>query len=239
MSYLLLPIDGDSEQGGPEPSDTPSGAHRSHNPPRRFVTRNEHDQIQAAVARAIAGKGYEAATVEDICAEAHITPRVFHEHFPGKQEAAISALEAGADQRMANCQEAFQMVSTWPEAIWAACIAYTDWMANEPAFARLGLVEIQAVGAPGQELLHSLLDAFALFLEPGYRLAPRDTPAARTVDETVANTVFGLLHGHVVEHSPETLPTIVPEMVLAALTPFLGAERAEAFVAEQQAGPKR
>ncbi len=202
------------------------------------MTRNEHDQIQAAVARAIAGRGYAAATVEDICAEAHITLRVFHEHFPGKLEAAISTLEASADQRMAHCQEAFQMASTWPEAIWAACEAYTDWMANEPALARLGLVEILAIGTPGKELLNSLLDAFALFLEPGFRFAPRDTPTARIVDETVANEVFGLLQRHVVEHSPETLPTIVPEMALAVLTPFLGEERATAFVAEQQSGPE-
>lgn len=236
MSHLLS-ID-DSVQGGPEPSDTPPGARRPHNPPRRFVTRNEHDQIQAAVARAIAGRGYAAATVEDICAEAHITLRVFHEHFPGKLEAAISTLEASADQRMAHCQEAFQMASTWPEAIWAACEAYTDWMANEPALARLGLVEILAIGTPGKELLNSLLDAFALFLEPGFRFAPRDTPTARIVDETVANEVFGLLQRHVVEHSPETLPTIVPEMALAVLTPFLGEERATAFVAEQQSGPE-
>jgi AcrR family transcriptional regulator len=234
MSHLLS-IE-DSAQGGPEPLDPFPGARRPHNPPRRFVTRNEHDQIQAAVARAIAAKGYEATTEEDICAEAHIALRVFHEHFPGKQEAAISALEAGADQRMAHCQEAFQLASTWPEAIWAACEAYTDWMANEPDFARLGLVEILAIGPPGRELLRSLLDAFALFLQPGYRFAPRDTPSARTVDESVADTIFGLLHGHVVEDSPETLPTIVPELARAVLTPFLGAERAEAFVADQQAG---
>lgn len=234
MSHLLS-IE-DSAQGGPEPLDPYPGARRPHNPPRRFVTRNEHDQIHAAVAHAIATKGYEATTVEDICAEAHIALRVFHEHFPGKQEAAISALEAGADQRMAHCQEAFQMASTWPEAIWAACEAYTDWMANEPDFARLALVEILAVGPAGRELLGSLLDAFALFLEPGYRLAPRDTPSARIVDESVMDTIFGLLHQHVAEHSPETLPTIVPEMVLAILTPFLGNERAEAFVTDQRAG---
>jgi AcrR family transcriptional regulator len=233
MSYSIS-IE-DPAPGEPGPLDSSPGARRPNNPPRRFVTRNEHDQIQAAVARAIATKGFQAVTVEDICAEAHITPRVFHEHFPGKLEAAISALEAGADQRMAHCQEAFQMASTWPEAIWGACAAYTEWMASEPAFARIGLVEIVAIGDPGRELLHSLLDAFALFLEPGYRFAPRDTPSARVVDESVANEIFGMLHRHVVEDSPETLPTIVPDMVLAVLTPFLGAERAEAFVAEQQA----
>jgi AcrR family transcriptional regulator len=233
MSYSIA-ID-DSAPGEREPFDPYPGARRPQNPPRRFVTRNEHDQIQTAVARTIATKGYGAATVDDICAEAQISLEVFHDHFPGKQEAAISALEAGADQRMAHCKEAFQMVSTWPEAIWAVCLAYTEWMAGEPDFARLGLVEILAMGPPGHELLRSLLDAFALFLEPGHRFVPRDSPGVRSIDETVAAEVFGLLHRHVVEDSPETLPTLVPEMALTVLTPFLGEERARAFVEEQRA----
>ncbi len=233
MSYSV-PIDS-PPPGGAEPLDPPPHTRHLPNPPYRFLPRNEHERIQAAVAQAIAAKGYKAATVRDICAAGSFSPQTFNAHFPGKREATIDTLEAGADHRMTCCRDAFEAFDNWPESIWATLQAHTDWMADNPTFARLGLVEILAMGPTGSALLRSLLDAFAIFLAPGYRLAPQDTPEARIVDETVANGVFRLMHRHVVRESPETLPTIMPEMGLVVLTPFLGAEQADAFVAEHEA----
>jgi AcrR family transcriptional regulator len=203
------------------------------NPHYRFIPRNEHERIQAAVALTIAAGGYEASSVEDICATGDFSVQTFHEHFSGKREAAIDAVEAGADQRITRCREAFERAGEWPEAIWAALQAYTDWMAANPTFARLGLVEILAMGPAGQALQRSLLDAFAIFLGPGYGRTTPGTPAAGSVDETIAYEVFRQLHRHVVRESPETLPTIVPDLARVVLTPFLGAEQADAFVAGQ------
>jgi AcrR family transcriptional regulator len=231
MSYSI-PIDS-PPPGDAEPLDPSPAVRRAPNPPYRFVPHNEHERIQVAVAETVAAKGYKETTVGDICAAGDFSAQAFHEHFPGKREAVIDTLEAGADQRMTCCREAFETTQDWPESVWAAIQAYTDWMADNPTFARLGLVEVLAIGPAGVALLHSIKDAFAIFLAPGYRIAPADTPEARVVDETVANSAFRLLHRHVVRESPETLPTIVPELALAVLTPFLGAEQAASFVAER------
>jgi AcrR family transcriptional regulator len=153
MSYSI-PIDS-PPPGEPQPLDPSPATRRAPNPPYRFVPHNEHERIQVAVARAIAAKGYKASTVADICAAGDFTAQTFHEHFPGKREAAIDTLEAGADQRMTSCREAFETTCDWPESIWAALRAYTDWMADNPDFARLGLVEILAMGPAGRALLRS------------------------------------------------------------------------------------
>jgi AcrR family transcriptional regulator len=194
------------------------------------VPQNEHQRIQAAVALVVAAHGYEATTVQDICAQAHISTRTFYEHFSGKQEAALSTLEAGVDLAMADCRAAFQAAPTWPEAIWAAFEVYTDWFAGEPAFARLAVVEMLTAGQPALELMQSLMDAFAMFLKPGYAFAPEGGPSQAVVDETVANAVFGLLHEHLVRESAETVPRILPEIVRTVLAPFLGVAAAAEFV---------
>jgi AcrR family transcriptional regulator len=228
MSSFLsdIPTSGDAE-----PLATLTYAQRLPNPPYRFLARNEHERIQLAVAQAIAEHGYKATTIRDICAAGDLSLRAFRGHFQGKREAAVDTLEASADRRMTCCREAFETAAEWPDAVWAALDAYTEWMADNPSFAYLGLVEIIAMGPPGRQLLHSLLDAFAIFLAPGYRLTPADVREARVVDETVARSVFGLLHEHVVREAPQTLPTIVPQLTRAVLTPFLGAEATGAFVA--------
>jgi AcrR family transcriptional regulator len=227
---LSVPSDSPASPEAPVPPRRKPG-----DPPRRFVAHNQHERIQAAAAKAIAARGFQATTVEDICTEAEITEKAFHEHFKDEQEAAMSALEAGVDQAMLDLRETFKAAPSWPEAIWDTFGAYLEWFAHEPAFARLAVVEIMAAGEPALELMQSLMDAFAMFLEPGYELAPEKLASRSLVDETVGNAVFGLLHEHILSDGPETVPMLLPEMVRAILTPFLGAEAARAFVAERSA----
>src|ERR1700730_5732348 len=215
---------------GSEPSE-PSGL-RSGTQRRALVARNPHQRIEAATARAIAVHGFQATTVEDICNEAQISPETFHEHFKNKQEAAMSALETSADQVMTDLREIFKATATWPEAIWESIGAALEWMVHEPAFTRLALVEMLSAGEPALELLQSLMDAFAMFLEPGYELLAEKTSSKRIVDETVSNAIFGLLYEHIAREGTEALPDLRPELVRTILTPFLGAEQAAAFVAQ-------
>lgn len=211
-----------------------SGKRKSEGP--RFVARNEHERIQAVVAQVIARVGYAQTSVEEICAEAHIAPETFYAHFSGKQEAAMSALEAGVDQVMLACRNAFSSARTWPEAIWATFAVYTEWCANEPAFARLAIVEMLVAGPAGLDLLQSLAETFGMFLKPGHELlSAQAQQESRLIDENVANGVFGLLHEHLEREPPETLPSVLPELVRIILTPFLGIDAARGFVERRRA----
>lgn len=203
--------------------------------PRHFVAHNRHEHIQAATMQVVAVRGYHAATVDDICAEAHISVKSFHEHFSGKEEAVLSAVEAGIDQFMADCQASFASARSWPDAVWDGTITFTEWALCEPAFARTAIVELLAVGPPGLELLRSLMDAFALFLEPGYELLHTATPGA--LDETITGRVFELMHTHLTRSSLESIGEIVPEMVRTTLTPFLGPHSTEELIARRSADP--
>lgn len=207
--------------------------------PRRFPTPNTHERIHAATARAAAALGIGALTVEAICLEAGVSPDTFRSHFASAEEAAFSAVESGVDIVMADCRAAFAAAADWPEAIWNAFAVYLDYAACEPEFAKLAVVELLSAGPAGVELLHSLMDAFAIFLAPGYRTWPGPAPEPGSLDDTVASEVLALLHDHIVHASPETLPTILPEVVRTTLTPFLGREEAERLVARQIARDSR
>ncbi len=200
--------------------------------PRRFVIHNRHEMIQAAAVKVIAAKGYHATTVRDICAEAHITSRCFYEHFSSKEETAITAVEAGVDQVMGFCQEVYRTAPTWPDALWEGMYAYAEWAAAEPAFARTGIVELLTIGPAALDLLGSLMDAFSIFLEPGYELLDRS--AAGSLDRPITQKVFELLYLHLSKESPETVVSIVPDIVRAGLTPVLGPQATEEFIARRE-----
>jgi AcrR family transcriptional regulator len=203
--------------------------------PRHFVAHNRHELIQAAAVRTVAELGYHATTVADICERAHISTRTFREHFSSKEEAVLSGIEAGVDQVMGFCQEVYRTSPTWPDAIWDGLHAYAEWAAAEPQFTRTGIVELLTIGPPALELLDSLMDAFAIFLKPGYALLAQSAPGS--LDRPICQRVFELIYLHVSRSSPQTLVEIVPELVRTAMTPFLGPQATEEFIARRQGSP--
>jgi AcrR family transcriptional regulator len=200
--------------------------------PRRFVVHNTYEQIQLAAVRVVASKGYHDTGVRDICAEANISARSFHEHFSDKEEAVFSGVEAGVDHIMGFCQEIYKNSSSWPDAVWDGLHAYAEWVTYEPAFARTGIVELLSVGPSARELMRSLIDVFSIFLQPGYDLLDRS--AAGSLDQPVTQRFFELLYIQITKHSAESIPTIVPELVREILTPFMGPQATEEFIARRE-----
>jgi len=201
--------------------------------PRRFVAHNTYEQIQLAAVRVVARKGYQETAVRDICAEAQISARSFHEHFASKQEAVFSGVEAGVDRVMGFCQEVYRSSRSWPDAVWDGMSAYVEWTHNEPEFARTGIVELLSAGPAAIELTQSLMEAFSIFLEPGYDLL--DPTAAGSLDQPVTQRFFELLYLHITQQSVATVYTILPELVRTILTPFMGPQATEQFIASREA----
>jgi AcrR family transcriptional regulator len=193
---------------------------------------NTHEQIQLATVRVVAAKGYHQTSVRDICAEAHISARSFHEHFSSKEEALFSGIEAGVDRVMGFCQEVYKRSTTWPDAVWDGMHAYSEWIVNEPAFARAGIVELLSVGPTAHELTQSLMDAFSIFLQPGYDLLDRS--AAGSLDGPVTQRFFELLYLEITRHSTESVLTILPDLARTILTPFMGPQATEEFIAKRE-----
>jgi AcrR family transcriptional regulator len=202
--------------------------------PRRFVVHNTYEQIQLAAVRVVARRGYHDATVREICAEAHISARSFHEHFASKQDAVFSGVEAGVDRVMGFCQEVYRRSPSWPDAVWDGMNAYMEWTQNEPAFARTGIVEMLSAGPAALELAQSLMEAFSIFLQPGYDLL--DPSAAGSLDEPVTQRFFELIYLHIAQNEVETLHTILPDLIRTILTPFMGPAATEEFISGREAG---
>lgn len=201
--------------------------------PRRFVVHNRHEHIQAAAVRVVAAKGYNATSVRDVCAAAHISTRCFHEHFSSKEHAVLTGIEAGVDQVMGICQEVYRTSFTWPDAVWDGLHAYAEWARAEPDFTRTGIVELLSIGPAGLDLLHSLMDAFAIFIEPGYELL--EPSVKGSLDEPISQRVFESVYMHVTRESPDTIDRLVPELARIGLTPFLGPRATEDFIARREA----
>jgi len=182
-------------------------------------------RIMRALASCVAENGYTEATVASIAARGRLSQRTFYEHFAGKEEAALAALDASGAQMLAAVTPAIRRAPDWPTAVQRAYTAMCGFMAAEPDFARLRAVEAYAAGSAalasrdraGVELLAALLET-----------APQDVmeKADPLALEAIAAAVYALVYDCVSRDGPEELPRVVPTATYLALAPFVGPERA-------------
>jgi AcrR family transcriptional regulator len=195
------------------------------------VAENQRQRILHAIAEVTAAKGYTATTVTDVVAQAGLAREVFYRHFRDKQDAFMAAYETGFQTLMALSVGAFYTSSEWPERIWAASRAYTDFMANFPSFAHLGMVESHTISPELVARVDERVMAFTFFLQEGneYLQSQADTDHSVTA-EAIAMAMYELVSHMIRDGRNDELPGLLPLMVYIVLAPYMGAEVACEFV---------
>ena len=189
-----------------------------------YVAHSQRQRILDAVANLTAAHGYAALTVEGIAAEAAISLQAFYEHFPTKEDAFLVAYEIGHDTGLALVEQAFDSQTDWRLGIRAGIEALFDYLASEPAFAHLALVDVQAASTRVTERAARGVTAYGELLTPGFKEAPREQRPPRVVTAAIAGGIFELCLHHALQRRMRELPLMVPRATYFALAPFIGAD---------------
>src|SRR5918992_3110323 len=118
---------------------------------RDVVEASQRARLLEAVGRAVAEKGYAAATIDDIVRGAGVSKKTFYDHFRDKLDCFLAAYEAASDELLARLREAQAGQEGWLERTRAGIVAYLRWLAAEPALARGFLIEVAAAGPVAAE----------------------------------------------------------------------------------------
>ena len=192
--------------------------------PPPFAAHDPAERIVRAFAATAAERGYPATGITEVMRWASMSQSTFYEHFEGKEEAMLAALDSSGAQMLAATMPAVRRSSDWPSAVRTAYAAMCGFMAAEPGFAHLRAVEVYAAGpaalemrdATGQELLEALT-------APRFEGAPEVEPI---VLEAISGAIYSLVYDQVRTAGPRSLPEIVPLATYIALAPLIGAEEA-------------
>lgn len=186
----------------------------------------EHDQaerIMRAVAEAVAERGYTETTLDDIVSRASCSLSTFYSFFEDKEEAMLAALDRGGALLQAAVLPAFRRGGEWPQAVGMALGAMLSYAIEEPAFAKLGAVDVYAAGRRALEQRDQVMEGMGVLLAEGYEINPKASPIAA---EAIGGAIYALTYDQVLAGGPESLPEIAPLATYIALTPFLGPEEA-------------
>lgn len=193
---------------------------------RSLVVHSQRERILDAVANLLAEDGYASLTVEGIAERAAVSLHAFYEHFTGKEDAFLVAYELGHAKGLSIVERAYAAQSDWRLGVREGISALLDFLASEPAFAHLALVDALTATRRTAERATDGAAAYAELLIPG---AERATglvlPPAVTI-EAIAGGLFELCLTYALQGQIERLPEILPRASYFALAPFIGSEQA-------------
>ena len=108
--------------------------------------RPQRAKLLEAMVRAVAEKGYEAATVADAVRLARVSRGTFYELFESKEACLAEAYRVGNEVLEHRVSEATRNAGDWREELRLGIRAYLQTLDEEPVFARVYLLEWSAVG---------------------------------------------------------------------------------------------
>jgi len=205
--------------GAPAPL-PPRGAHSP-----AELARNQRERIMFATAENAARKGYTATTIADITTTARVHRRVFYHHFRDKQDAFLAVHELGFQQAMAVTAGAFFSATAWPERVWQAILAITQFDATHPTIAHVVFVESHAVGPPAVQRVEDSQNAFTIFLHEGNQHAAH--PRSPSVMQAIIAAILEIGYHQARHGKTRELPRLAHHAAYLSLAPFLGPDAAD------------
>jgi AcrR family transcriptional regulator len=216
----------------PSPSWAPRGLPRGeHSLPKGFVAQNQRERIFDAVANLTAEKGYAALSLEEIVAEAAISLQTFYEHFENKEEAFLATFEMGHSKATAAINRSLDLKLSWAQNIRIGLSSLLEFLASEPAIARLACVDILIayphVSGRVNEANFSYIELLDIGPDDTYPNMP--PPVMR---EASVGGIFELLHEYILHGRTQRVPELIDYVMYIVITPFAGREMAARAVAE-------
>ena len=190
--------------------------------PRDFVAQNQRERMLLATAELVAERGYQKTTIELIAKTARVALSTFYEQFSSKEDCFLAAF----DETVAGAAEVFDELldreQPWAEQISAAIEIMLEMVVNEPARARLCIVEAQAAGGEALARYQAMLEGLAPKLREGRVHNPRSSRLPDGLEVAIVGGLAWLVHQRLVAGRDEEIKALLPEMLQVTLTPYVG-----------------
>jgi AcrR family transcriptional regulator len=221
MFHWDVPQKGSSDKR--QPHQLPPGRHGL---PRSFVIQNQRERILSAVAYVTSAASYAEMSVEDIIVTAGVSRRTFYEHFKNKEHVFLAAYDAVAEQLVGQVVAAVEAADTFADQCSAGLRAFLDFVASEPAFGRMCMVEVLAAGPDAIKRRNETMRAFAALIDHKANELLKGTIPPPLTAETVVGGIYEVVYTRVLRGEIQDLPGLLPDLAYSSLLPYLGQEAA-------------
>jgi AcrR family transcriptional regulator len=186
------------------------------------IARSQRERLLEAAVRVVAEKGYGATTIADLTREAGISRTTFYAMFTDKEACFLVAYDTIADALVKRIARAYEAEKRWPQRARAGLAALLEALAEEPAIARLALVDVGTAGPAAQRRYRAALQRLMPLFEEGRDFAPGGRSLPANTSRMAIGAVAGLISDELAEGRAEYLPSLLSDLLFATLVPYIG-----------------
>jgi AcrR family transcriptional regulator len=218
----------EARPGHEEPRERKRGRAAPDGLPREHVTEIQRVRILAAMADVAAERGAGQASVAHIVARAGVSRRTFYDLFEDREDCFLAAFDEAIAQAARTVLPAYTGETRWRERIRAALLALLVFCEEEPALARLCVVEALAAGPRALQRRGEVLERLLWAVDQGRAERPARVPEPPPLAaEGAVGAVLSVIHRRLVAGDREPLTPLLGELMSAIVLPYLGASSAQ------------
>jgi AcrR family transcriptional regulator len=226
---------GDSERGGRLAEPPPPLPRGPQGLSRQFVASNQRQRLYAALIAAVAEKGYQATTIEDVTTRSRVSRKSFYEMFRNKEECFLAAYDELLALLVTRVDEAYRAAEGWQAKVVAATGALLEFFAAEPEVAQVGMIEVMAAGPRALERYRLAQGAFAVYLRDAAEQASYPRERFEQASMAAIGGMTTLIAETVRRGRTRELPAMRDDLAGFGLAILTGADAAEEAVREARA----
>jgi AcrR family transcriptional regulator len=193
---------------------------------RGQVSEVQRARMLAAMTDACAERGAPNVTISYVVARAGVSRRTYYELFPDRESCLLAAFESALGHVYGRIAKALDASRGWREQMRAAVLELLLFLDDEPAAARLLVVESLAAGPEVLERRARAVERAVAFVDAGRSEATRGGGPPVLTAEGVVGAVCAVLHARLREDDSNPLLGIANELMAMIVLPYLGAAAA-------------
>jgi AcrR family transcriptional regulator len=197
---------------------------------------SERAQIVDALIEIAAERGYGETTIDLILERAGLDRPAFDRHFRGKYDCFLSAWQEQNEQCLETMVRAYESREEWPDRLRAVAYRVIEGLSHDPCRASFG-VEVLAAGDAARARRDMTMRVIASLIDAGRQEMEDPESVPHTTAEALAGSAYGQIYSRVVRGDVDELPDLVPQLMSAAVMPYLGIEAAMAELSRESAVP--
>jgi len=188
--------------------------------PAEFVAFHKRRRIMDAIADLTAEHGYEATKIGDIVKRAGVARKTLYDNFEGKEDVFLAAFDSAVEDIVGRVEAACEKAGDgWEERLQAGLSAFLDYVAEEPATARMCMVEAMSATPTATRRYEDALQRFVAMTKV---TAPYYEQLPETIEETLVGGVAWIVHQKLRRREAERAGELLDELDRFVLGPYRG-----------------
>jgi AcrR family transcriptional regulator len=176
--------------------------------------------MMEAIGELTAENGYGGTKIADVVRRAGVARKTLYDNFDGKDDLFLAAVSSALGEAKERVEEACAATDgVWQNRVEAGLGAFLGFVAEQPAAARMCLVEALSATRASADRYDAALRGFVAMLR---RSTPAETGLPDTIEETLIGGVAWIVNQQIRHGAAAEAEDLLPELSEFVLSPYHG-----------------